>query len=120
MEDSNKGIIRVPGNITIYQSEDGSVKVDVLLEDETVWLTQEQMAILYGKSKSTICEHIRNIYDEKELVESLTMHKFGKTGFMDKGANYYNLDVIIAVGFRVRSIQGTRFRQWATNTLKDT
>ena len=106
-------------DITIYQTEDGISKVEVLIEGETVWLTQEQMAILYGKSKSTICEHIRNIYDEKELVESLTMHKFGKTEFMDKGSNYYNLDVIIAVGYRVRSVQGTRFRQWATNTLKE-
>lgn len=106
-------------DITIYQTEDGISKVEVLIEGETVWLTQEQMAILYGKSKSTICEHIRNIYEEKELVESLTMHKFGKTEFMDKGSNYYNLDVIIAVGYRVRSVQGTRFRQWATSTLKE-
>lgn len=116
-----KNLERTPSrsDITIYQTEDGISKVEVLIEGETVWLTQEQMAILYGKSKSTICEHIRNIYDEKELVESHTMHKFGKTEFMDKGSNYYNLDVIIAVGYRVRSVQGTRFRQWATSTLKE-
>lgn len=107
------------GEIIIYQSQDNTVKVDVLLEDETVWLTQDQMAILFGKSKSTINEHVKNIYAENELVEYNTMRKFGISEFSTKPTNYYNLDVIISVGYRVKSQQGTLFRIWATQRLKD-
>jgi len=105
--------------ILIYQNQDGNIKVDVRLEEETVWLTQDQMAILFGKAKSTINEHIKNIYEENELLESTTMKKFGNSEFQQKAHNYYNLDVIISVGYRVKSPQGTQFRIWATQRLKE-
>jgi hypothetical protein len=91
----------------------------VRLEEETVWLTQDQMATLFGKAKSTINEHIKNIYEEQELKESATMKKFGISEFQHKAFNYYNLDVIISVGYRVKSSQGTQFRIWATQRLKE-
>jgi len=105
--------------ILLYQSEDGRIKLDVELQQETVWLNQEQMAILFGKAKSTINEHIQNIYNEGELLESQSMQKFGNSEFQQKAPNYYNLDVIISVGYRVKSKQGTQFRIWATNRLKE-
>jgi hypothetical protein len=108
-----------PGEIIIYQNKEGNIKIDVRLEDETVWLTQDQMAVLFGKAKSTINEHIRNVYDENELSESDTMKKFGISEFQQKAFNYYNLDVIISVGYRVKSQQGTQFRIWATQRLKE-
>ncbi len=106
-------------DIMIYSTEDGSIKIQVHLVDETVWLTQDQMSELFGKSKSTINEHIKNIYEEKELETDLTMKKFGISEFSKKPTNYYNLDVIISVGYRVKSIQGTRFRQWATKRIHE-
>lgn len=99
--------------------ENQGVKLEVNLKDETVWLTQEQMSKLFGKAKSTINEHIKNIYKENELVENETMTKFGNSEFSDKPTNYYNLDMIISVGYRVKSQQGITFRKWATNILKD-
>lgn len=105
--------------ILIYQNPSGDIKIDVRLEDETVWLTQDQMATLFGKAKSTINEHIKNIYEENELEESATMKKFGISEFQQKAPNYYNLDVIISVGYRVKSPQGTQFRIWATQRLKE-
>lgn len=105
--------------IIIYQNPEGNIKIDVRLEEETVWLTQEQMATLFGKAKSTINEHIKNIYEEKELVELATMKKFGNSEFQQKAPFYYNLDVIISVGYRVKSPQGTQFRIWATQRLKE-
>ena len=105
--------------IVIYQSEDGLIKVDVLFENETVWLTQQQMAVLFGKATSTINEHIKNIYEEGELQKETTTHKFGISEFMRKAPIYYNLDVIISVGYRVKSHQGTQFRIWATQRLRD-
>ncbi|GDX35664.1 toxin Fic [Alphaproteobacteria bacterium] len=105
--------------ILLYQSEDGKIKLDVELQQETVWLNQEQMAVLFGKAKSTINEHIQNIYTEGELLESQSMKKFGNSEFQQKATNYYNLDVIISVGYRVKSKQGTQFRIWATNRLKE-
>ena len=107
------------GEIIIYQNPDGHIKIDVRLEEETVWLTQDQMATLFGKAKSTINEHIKNIYDENELEESATMKKFGISEFQQKAPFYYNLDVIISVGYRVKSAQGTQFRIWATQRLKE-
>ncbi|NWJ49425.1 MAG: virulence RhuM family protein [Bacteroidetes bacterium] len=107
------------GEIVIYQNNDGDIKLDVRLEEETVWLTQDQMAVLFGKSKSTINEHIKNIYSEGELVESQSLKKFGISEFQQKAPNYYNLDVIISVGYRVKSQQGTQFRIWATQRLKE-
>jgi hypothetical protein len=107
------------GEIVIYQSQDGNIKVDVQFFEETVWLTQEQMAQLFGKAKSTINEHIKNIYAEGELEESVTLQKFGNSEFQQKAPNHYNLDVIISVGYRVKSHQGTQFRIWATQRLKE-
>lgn len=107
------------GEIIIYQNPDGNIKIDVRLEEETVWLTQDQMAMLFGKAKSTINEHIKNVYEENELQEAATMKKFGNSEFQQKAFNYYNLDVIISVGYRVKSAQGTQFRIWATQRLKE-
>lgn len=105
--------------IVIYTASDGTTKLQVQLEDETVWLTQDQMAMLFGKAKSTINEHIKNIYAEGELEEGQTLKKFGISEFQQKAPNYYNLDVIISVGYRVKSIQGTKFRQWATKRIHE-
>lgn len=105
--------------ILIYQNNEGSISIDVRLNEETVWLTQDQMATLFGKAKSTINEHIKNIYEEKELTETATMKKFGNSEFQQKAHNYYNLDVIISVGYRVKSQQGTQFRIWATQRLRE-
>jgi hypothetical protein len=105
--------------ILIYQSNDGSIKLDVHLEDETVWLTQEQIAQLFGKAKSTISEHIKNIFNEGELLRDCSTHKFGNSEFMQKPSTYYNLEAVIAVGYRVKSQQGTQFRIWATQRLKE-
>lgn len=99
--------------------ENSGVKLEVNVKDETVWLTQEQMAKLYGKSKSTINEHIKNIYKSEELVESDTLTKFGNSEFSNKPINYYNLDMIISVGYRVNSKQGIFFRRWANKVLKE-
>lgn len=109
----------IQDEIVIYQSEDGNVKVDVLFQDETVWLTQEQMALLFGKSKSTVNEHILHIFQEGELQEELSVRKIGISDFSTKPTNFYNLDVIISVGYRVKSRQGTMFRIWATQRLRD-
>ena len=110
--------------IILYTTEDGLTKVDVKLENETVWLTQEQMARLFGKSRSTITEHISNIYKEEELEQNSTRRNFRQVRMegnreVEREIEYYNLDVIISVGYRVKSIQGTRFRQWATQRLKE-
>ncbi len=103
--------------IIIFENQ--NVKLEVNMKDETVWLTQEQIGLLFGKSKSTINEHIKNIYKEEELLEYDTMRKFGNSEFSDKPTNYYNLDMIISVGYRVKSQNGVIFRKWATNVLKD-
>ena len=107
------------GEILIYQNQEGNIKIDVRLQEETVWLTQDQMAVLFGKAKSTINEHIKNIFEEGELNEATSLHKFGISEFQQKAPNYYNLDVVISVGYRVKSIQGTQFRIWATQRLKE-
>ncbi len=98
--------------------ENQNIKLEVNMQDETVWLNTEQMAKLFGKAKSTINEHIKNIYKSEELLENDTMTKFGNSEFSDKPTNYYNLDMIISVGYRVNSKQGIAFRKWATNVLK--
>ncbi len=105
--------------IIIYQSDDGRSDLSVRLEGETVWLSIDQMAELFQKSRSTINEHILNLYKESELNREETMRKIGNSDFSTKPTNFYNLDVIISVGYRVKSIQGTRFRQWATQRLKE-
>lgn len=114
-------------DLLIYQAADGTIKIDVHLENETVWLNQDDMARLFGKSKQTISEHIRNIFDEGELDEHVVIRKFRTTtrhGAMEgktqsKEVNFYSLDVIISVGYRVKSQQGVRFRIWATQRLKE-
>ena len=110
--------------IIIYQNPDGNIKIDVRLEDETVWLTQEQMATLFGKGRSTVTEHISNIYEEGELEQNRTCRKFRQvrqegSRNVEREIDYYNLDVIISVGYRVKSPQGTQFRIWATQRLKE-
>ena len=105
--------------ILIYQSEDGTIKVDVLFQDETVWLTIDNMCLLFGKARSTINEHILNVFSEGELEESKSVRKIGISDFSTKPTNFYNLDVIISVGYRVKSHQGTLFRIWATQRLRD-
>jgi hypothetical protein len=113
--------------LLIYQDPDGKIRIDVRLEEETVWLTQEHMAQLFGKAKSTISEHIGNVFSEGELDGTVVVRKFrtttrhgaieGKTQSRD--VQFYNLDVVISVGYRVRSQQGTRFRIWATERLRE-
>ncbi len=110
--------------IEIYQAKDGTTHIEVKFEQETVWLTQDQMASLFGKGRSTITEHILNVFSEKELEQEATSRKYRqvrKEGnrTVEREIEHYNLDVIISVGYRVKSKQGTQFRIWATQTLKD-
>jgi len=105
--------------IVIFKTEDDKVAVDVHFQDETVWLTIDDMAGLFEKTRSTINEHILNIYEEGELDESSSKRKIGVSDFSTKPTNFYNLDVIISVGYRVRSLRGTQFRQWATKRLNE-
>lgn len=110
------------GALIIYTSEDGRVKLDVQFEGETVWLSQAQMAVLFNRDRTVIGRHIAKIYEEGELDKKITCAKFahmGKDGDQEYSTDYYNLDVIISVGYRVHSIQGVRFRQWATARLKE-
>lgn len=106
-------------SIIIYEGNNGEAKLEVHIENETVWLTIEQMAGLFDKGRSTINEHILNIYKEKELDEDGSIRKIGNTDFSTKPTNHYNLDVIISVGYRVKSLQGTHFRKWATARLRE-
>lgn len=114
-------------NILLYQNEDGSIKVDVRLQEETVWLTQGQMCTLFGRAKSTISDHISNIFKEGELDKEVVVRDFRITTqhgaifnkTQESKVNLYNLDVIISVGYRVKSKQGTQFRIWATQRLKE-
>lgn len=114
-------------NVIIYENDQGEIKLDVFLEDETVWLNQEHLSTLYNKSVKTISEHIQNIFKEGELNPEVVIRKFrnttqhgaikGKT--QTKDVNYYNLDVIISIGYRVKSPQGTKFRIWATQRIRE-
>lgn len=113
--------------IVFYQTNDGLTQIDVKLKEETIWLTQHQMATLFDKGRTTITEHIQNVFSEGELNEQEVCRVFryttphgaikGKT--QTSNVKYYNLDVIISVGYRVKSKQGTQFRIWANNILKD-
>lgn len=107
--------------IIIYKTDDGKTKIRVTVEDETVWLTQEQMAELFNKGRTTITEHIRNVFQEDELEEKAVCREFRRTGPDGKtyAVKHYNLDVIISVGYRVKSLQGTQFRIWATQRLRE-
>jgi len=111
------------GEIVIYKSKEGP-NLKVRLEDETVWLSQKQMTLLFEKGVPTINEHIKNVYKEGELEEKSTIRNFrivqnegGRQ--VERDINFYNLDVIISVGYRVKSLRGTQFRIWATKTLKE-
>ena len=106
-------------NIIIFKSEDGNVNIDVRIAEDTVWLTQEQISILFQKAPSTINEHIKHIFEDGELSTDSSMKKFGISEFQQKTPFYYNLDVIISVGYRVRSQRGVQFRQWATKRLNE-
>jgi prophage maintenance system killer protein len=104
--------------VVLYQAPDGAVTLDVRLEDESVWLTQKQMAVLFNTERSVITKHMRNIFATKELEEESNVQKM-HIAFSDKPAKFYNLDVIISVGYRVNSKRGTQFRIWATKVLRD-
>lgn len=108
-------------NIIIYQTEDGKTRIETRLENETVWLTQAQMAELFQKGRTTITEHIKNIFEEGELEEVSVCRNFRHTATDGKDylTTFYNLDVVISVGYRVKSHQGTKFRQWATARLRE-
>ena len=107
--------------VIIYTANDGKTKIDVKLEEDTLWLTQAQMCELYQTSKSNVSEHIKHIFEEEELNEESVVRKFRTTAADGKEyiVSHYNLDMIIALGYRVRSIIATRFRQWATERLKE-
>lgn len=112
------------GEILIYKTEDGLTKIDVKLEDETVWLSLDQMAELFQRDKSTVSRHIKNIFKEGELEKNATVAKFATVQVegdrqVERNIEYYNLDVIISVGYRVKSLRGTQFRIWATKRLKE-
>lgn len=111
-------------DILIYQTEDGSTKIQVQLTDNTVWLTQADMVELFQSSKSNISEHIKHVFEEGELQEEATVRKFRTvrsegTRQVERELEYYNLDVIISVGYRVKSLRGTQFRIWATERLRE-
>ena len=107
--------------IILYQNPEGNIKIDVRLEEETVWLNQSQLCELFQKSKATISEHIKNVFHEGELNEKSVVRNFRTTASDGKNYDtyYYNLDVIISVGYRVKSQQGIQFRIWANKILKD-
>jgi len=119
--DKNDMEDNVQSEIIIYQTEDGNTKIDVKFQDETVWLTQAQLCELYQTSKSNISEHIKHIFEEKELDEVSVVRKFRTTGADGKNYNitHYNLDMIISLGYRVKSLIATQFRRWATECLKE-
>lgn len=111
-------------NMLIYQSEDGKIKIDVRFEGETAWLSLEQMSMLFGRDKSTISRHIKNVFEEGELNLNSTVANFATVQMegsrtIERNIDYYNLDVIISVGYRVKSQQGTQFRIWATQRLRE-
>ncbi|MEI7653400.1 MAG: virulence RhuM family protein [bacterium] len=110
---------KLNSEVIIYQSAEGTPSIEVRLENAAVWLTIDQMTILFEKSRSTINEHILNIFSEKELAVIDSMRKIGISDLSTKPTNYYNLDVIISVGYRVKSTRGTLFRQWATARLRE-
>lgn len=127
MKENKNKFMNKTNQLLIYQTEDGKVRIEAQFRDETVWLSQSQMAELFGKSKKTISEHISNIFHEGELSENMVVRKFrtttqhgaieGKTQSRD--VKYYNLDVIISVGYRVKSHCGVHFRKWATALIKE-
>ena len=114
-------VIPTDSSLMLYQTEDGQTRIEVRLQNETVWLNQAQMCELFDKDKRTVSEHIQNIFKERELIEKSVVRKFRTTASDGKNyqTTYYNLDVIISVGYRVSSHRGTQFRIWATSRLKE-
>ena len=111
-------------SIIMYTTEDGLTKIETTFDEDTVWLSLDQMAELFQRDKSTISRHIKNIFQEGELVQSSTVAKFATvqtegTRTVERNIDYYNLDVIISVGYRVKSLRGTQFRIWAMGILKE-
>ena len=109
-------------SVVVYRTADNTLQLDVQLADETVWLSVQQIAALFGRDRSVISRHIRNIYNEHELLENITCAKFahmGTEGDQQYETAYYNLDVIISVGYRVKSQRGVEFRQWANHIIKE-
>jgi len=104
--------------VLIYETENGQTRVDVRLEAETVWLSQEQMAALFGRERSVVTKHLRNVFKEGELSEKSNVQNLHIAG-SDKPVKFYSLDVIISVGYRVKSQRGVQFRHWATRTLRE-
>ena len=112
------------GEVLVYEAPDGGVRVDVRLDRDTVWLTQDQLSGLFGRERSVITKHVRNVFRDGELDPGATCAKFAQVQIeggrtVNREVEHYNLDVIISVGYRVKSAQGTRFRQWATATLRE-
>ena len=109
------------GQFLVYEAEDGRIKIDVRLEDETVWLTQQLMADMFQATKQNIGQHLKNVFSEGELLEDSVVKKFFTTAADGKKykTNFYNLDAIISVGYRVKSHIATRFRIWATQRLRE-
>lgn len=107
--------------IIMYQTQDGLTKIETTFENDTVWLSIDQMAELFQRDKSTISRHIKNIFNEGELIRNAVVAKFATTAANGKTyqIDYYNLDVIISVGYRVKSLRGTQFRIWASTILKE-
>jgi len=109
--------------IIIYQTGDGQTKIDVIMENETVWLSLDKMAELFQRDKSTVSRHIKNVFEEGELDELSTVANFATVQMegnrqVERFIEYFNLDVIISVGYRVKSLRGTQFRRWANSVLK--
>lgn len=106
------------GEIIIYQTQDGLTKIEVQLQNDSVWLTKNQMAELFQRDRSVISKHIKNAFEEGELDEKSNVQKM-HVAHSDKPVNFYSLDVIISVGYRVKPLRGTQFRIWATNVLQE-
>jgi hypothetical protein len=121
---NNRDIVKQQSNFILYTGNDGKVNIDVFVQEETIWLTQNAIGKLFGKSKATISEHLKKIYAEGELKMDSTVRKFRTvqeegSRQVERDLEYYNLDAIISVGYRVNSYQATQFRIWATRTLKE-
>ncbi len=106
------------GEVIIYQTDDGMTRIDVRMENDTVWLSKKQMAELFQRDRSVISKHIKNVFDEGELIQESNVQNLHIAN-SDKPVDFYSLDVIISVGYRVKSIRGTQFRKWETERLKE-
>ena len=116
--------VKQKGEIILYQTEDGTTKINVRLEDENVWLSQQQMSELYQSSRTNVVEHIKHIFEEGELSEKATCRKFRQVQLegnrnVERGIPFYNLDMIISLGYRIKSRIATKFRIWATERIKE-